>query len=175
MKLITDNLTNRKLEYWLLRHLVGSYYPVIITNYFLGNWECDVFSLNKSGYTAEYEIKQTKSDFLNDFKKKKRYWNTPGKMKHDIIQQGKRTNRFWFVLPEDMDVEIPDYAGRMNYRFMKHFSSTIEFQIVKQAPLLHKNKATEDQKFQMLQRLSDKHFQAVMEMTKFYDKYQLNL
>lgn len=177
--LITPNLTNRSLEQWLVRHLIGSYYKAVIPNFYLGNYECDVISLNRSGYTAEYEIKQTKSDYYKDFEKKRssmyiRSRNTGPK--HDYIKDGKRTNRFWFVLPEDMDVEVPDYCGRMNYRFKKWYAvEHIEFVIVKQAPLLHKTKCTEDLKDQMLIRLNWKHFHLMMDLTKNYDKYQLNL
>lgn len=165
-------MTSRSLEHWLINHLLGSYYPVIIPNFYIKDWECDVFSLNRSGYTAEYEIKQSKSDYYKDFEKKTpNYHFRERGTKHDLIKQGKRTNRFWFVLPEGMDVEIPEYAGRMDYRLRYDW---ITFEIKKQAKLLHKNKATEQEKFQMLQRLSMKHYQAIWKLTKNYDKYQLN-
>ena len=169
--MITPNITSRSLEYWLVHHLTGSYYPAIIPNYYFGDWECDVFSLNKSGYTSEYEIKQTKSDYLKDFEKTS-YYGT--KSKHQQIRTGKRTNRFWFILPEDLDVDIPKYAGRMNYRLAKYYANWIEFVIVKPAPLLHKKKATEEQKDQMLIRLSAKFYHQMMERTSF-NKYQLTL
>ena len=128
------------------------------------DWSSDVCSSDL--------IKQTKSDYLKDFEKTSDYGT---KSKHQQIRTGKRTNRFWFILPEDLDVDIPKYAGRMNYRLAKYYANWIEFVIVKPAPLLHKKKATEEQKDQMLMRLSAKFYHQMMERTKYYDKYQLNL
>ena len=93
--------------------------------------------------------------------------------KHEVIKAGKRTNKFFFVLPEDMDVEIPEYAGRMNYSFKFKHNDTLDFRIVKKAPLIHKNKISEKLLYQMLMRLSWKHYRLLMDLTK-NGKYQLN-
>jgi hypothetical protein len=42
-----------------------------LAKYYINNWECDLYSISKSGFTAEYEIKVDKKDFLKDFGKKK--------------------------------------------------------------------------------------------------------
>ena len=37
--------------------------------FYIGNYECDVFSTTQSGYTVEYEIKTSKADYYKDFEK----------------------------------------------------------------------------------------------------------
>ena len=132
----------------LQKHLRGKQHEFVLPNFYFGGFESDVFSVLRSGYTEEYEIKIAKSDFKKDFSKTEiaeRRWNKElgkaetirqGNKKHDLILQGKRTNRFYFVVPDGLiDVrEIPDHAGLI------YFKDGLRFNYVKPAKLLHQNK-----------------------------------
>lgn len=108
-----------------------------------------MWRLTKNGYTDEFEIKLTVSDFHADFKKSQRgkfRWNTerkawdddPPRVKHDILKGSEGgPNRFWFVIPEALHplITVPDYAGLM---VAGKYSATP----VKPAPKRHKEKWT---------------------------------
>ena len=42
---------------------------VVIPNFYFGFYEMDVFRLTPSGFITEYEIKTSRADLKNDFKK----------------------------------------------------------------------------------------------------------
>lgn len=106
-------------------------------------WECDVLSLSKSGYLSEFEVKVSRSDFLAE-KKKIRKW--------ELMQaQDERTcpNYFWYVCPEGLilEAEIPVYAGLIYIKL-----DGIEIQ--KTAKLLHKGKKGRDKVLTKFCRIS---------------------
>ena len=126
------------LEHELIHDLISRDYLCTIPNFYIGAFECDVFTLNRRLYTTEYEIKISKSDFNRDFEKTSTKWRNRGKGyhgKHDQVLNGKRTNRFYFVLPKDMKVEIPKYAGVIRFSMC---GDEMIFNREKMAPLLHK-------------------------------------
>jgi hypothetical protein len=91
----------------------------------------DVFKVSEAGFISEYEIKISKSDFKADFKKDK---------KHDLLNAGKLScNRYYFVTPKGLleITDIPKYAGWYEY------SESGRLVLIKNAPLLHKNKFTD--------------------------------
>lgn len=110
----------------------SSPYDIVIPNFYHGQWEMDLFKMTVSGLVYEYEIKVSLSDFKRDFDKKCHKGN-----KHELIENGKRVcNRFYFVCPAYLIsvIECPVYAGLIYYQKGQYFS------IVKNAPMLHKNK-----------------------------------
>ncbi len=128
----------------------GHAWDIIIPNFFHGMYEMDVFKLSKSGVLIEYEIKISKADFKNDFKKswqeikydideENKLKTTVHKQitKHQDIETGNRCNRFFFVVPDGLiDIEeIPEYAGLIYYD-----EEHDNLRIVKNAKLIHKNK-----------------------------------
>ncbi len=143
---------------------IWSRFVAVIPNFYLGEWECDIFTLNKTGFTAEYEIKLTKADYLKDFEKltlagkrlqrqrkklKSRHpdWELPEldpeHRKHFQIENGHRTNYFWFVVPAELaqQIEIPKYAGLITFTTDNDRNEIVyTFKKEKKAPLLHKNK-----------------------------------
>lgn len=146
---------------------------IIVPNYYIGRWEYDVFRLTDSGIVYEYEIKISKSDFKNEFKKsfenikrengqlvlldetnhsekglKKRYV-TESISKHDEILKGKRCNRFFFVVPENLiqTSEIPDHCGLIYF-------SDRSFRVVKNAKMIHKQRVNPDIYQQIAKKLS---------------------
>lgn len=72
--------------------------------------ECDVFVLRKTGYAVEVEIKRTKNDLLNDFKKKH------GHKSNKIVE-------FYYAIPgekiNDWVQYIPEHAGILLYEKLK--------------------------------------------------------
>lgn len=53
--------------------------------------ECDMFIVNRTGYVTEIEIKRSKADLLNDFKKR-----------HQHVDLENRISEFYFALPDDL-------------------------------------------------------------------------
>jgi hypothetical protein len=118
---------------WELLHRIGERGDILIPNFFVGRWEADLYMVRKSGIVVEYEIKTTRSDFFNDFKKNTgTYTSTP---KHLHIKTGDRMiNRFYFVVPRGLvsEPETPSYCGLIFYDDNGTFSE------IRQAPLLRK-------------------------------------
>ena len=56
-------------------------YDYKLHNVYMYAWECDFFAISTSGYAVEVEIKQSRSDFFADFKKKE---------KHDLYSNHKQ-------------------------------------------------------------------------------------
>jgi hypothetical protein len=95
---------------------------------FFSNWECDVLSLNHSGYLTEYEVKISKSDFKADFKKRKMFF-----FKTDEFNW-RKPNKFYYVMPFGMVSvdQIPAHAGLI-------FINNGKIEIKKTAPFIHKD------------------------------------
>ncbi len=106
-------------------------------------WECDVLTLNKSGYLSEFEVKISRSDFLAE-KKKSGKWKL-------IEDRAEWTcpNYFWYVCPEGLikESEIPVYAGLI-------YTKTDCIEIQKSAKLLHKCKKDKDKVLTKFCRIS---------------------
>jgi len=128
--------------------------------YIFGNdWESDFFSVTKSGYLYEVEVKISKSDFAADFIKFK-HKLFEGRNQTEVVKDAKykyskrwkkevrrapekkinpqeinMPNKFFFACPEGLLTvdEIPEYAGLI---YVNEFSATV----IKQAPTLHKRK-----------------------------------
>ena len=59
---------------------------MVLTNHFQGDWEADILIINSEGFSHEIEIKLSKSDFKNDFKKFYTHHTTGEKfLKHEKI------------------------------------------------------------------------------------------
>ncbi|WP_336734510.1 hypothetical protein [Chryseobacterium sp. VD8] len=62
---------------------------IVLTNHFQADWEADILIVDSEGYSHEIEIKLSKSDFKNDFKKSYTNSSTGEKfLKHDKISCG---------------------------------------------------------------------------------------
>ena len=73
---------------------------IVLTNFFHSDWEADILSIDNSGFSHEIEIKLSKSDFKNDFKKFYTNQKSGEKfLKHDKIGCGDYIcNAFSFLL-----------------------------------------------------------------------------
>lgn len=94
------------------------------------DWESDLFGISKSGYAMEIEVKISRGDFFQDFKKPK----------HQIfIDKASMNipNKFFFACPTGLikPEEVPDYAG-----LIYTGTTYANFSVIKQAPFLHREK-----------------------------------
>ena len=145
-------MTEAKIQnalYWEVRPAAR----FVVPNYVPGHWwECDLFHVTKAGYGVEHEIKLTKSDFLADFDKRKRYcYTTYDEVnKHDLLsgratceQMKTQPNQFWFVLPVDLieQVDVPAYAG---VKEVWRDGASVSVRTVKPAPRLGRAKVSDE-------------------------------
>lgn len=125
------------------------------------DWESDFFSVTKTGYCYEVEVKVSKSDYKADFEKFK-HTLFEGRNEKEVIKEAKykyskrwkkevriapekkvnpkktkMPNRFFFACPEGLISvdDVPEYAGLIYVTDSIHTT-----RVVKQAPLLHKDK-----------------------------------
>jgi hypothetical protein len=123
-------------------------HEVIIPNFYFGNWEMDLFRLLNTGYLTEYEVKTSRGDFRNDFKKstedvkynfaEKKIEKSNFRTKHEMMEAGNYiANKFFFVVPENLikPDEVPDYAGLIYFDEKYNV-----FKTIKPAKFIHKNK-----------------------------------
>lgn len=117
---------------------------IVLPNFYYGIFEMDIFRLLSSGYIYEYEVKVSRHDFFADFKKGRKFHNAymqkmDLELKHDRLKEGKGPNRFFFVVPEDL-VKKEEVSGHCGLIF---FTKKSTFRIIKNAPLLHREKYKE--------------------------------
>lgn len=77
-------------------------------NFFFTHHEADMLYISHSGYSTEYEIKISRSDFKADKKKTIGFFT-----KEEYLRAGKSINYFYYVTPKGLLKldELPDYAG----------------------------------------------------------------
>lgn len=126
----------------------------MIPNIYLYGWESDFLSVSRSGYVYEYEIKLSISDFRADFKKRRRHkaLKEGGSEKiYKTYHELKRPNYFYFTVPKDIAFKserlCPEYAGLVVMR-----ENIVRGTVVKKAPKLHKDKITDKQIKQIMER-----------------------
>lgn len=103
-----------------------------INNAYIFEWESDFFSVSDSGYVYEVEVKITRGDFKDDFKKVN---------KHLLLESTdnqtfkNKPNKFFYAAPKGLlsTTMIPPYAGLIEITSPN--SGAI---VVKEAPFLHK-------------------------------------
>lgn len=125
--------TADKIKKDLMEWSRSSGYDIIIPNFYLGRYEMDLFRLTPAGLITEYEIKVSRADYKADFYKEQAGCNN----KHALMTGGTcACNRFYFVVPKKMvrAEEVPSYAGLLYYKGKRGFD------LVKNAPLIHKQK-----------------------------------
>jgi len=138
--------------------------------------ECDVFAVRKSGYSDEFEVKLSRSDFRADAKKVVRWrrwkkedqgWqerceiNPAFRYKHQALKDGLMTpNYFWFVMPTDLATqvldELPPWAGLIAIK------GTVQM-VIRKPLRLHTNKLTERQKYKLAHKLSYRYWDMYLE------------
>lgn len=115
---------------------------MVLTNHFQGDWEADILIINSEGFSHEIEIKLSKSDFKNDFKKFYTHHTTGEKfLKHEKISSGDYVcNAFSFLLPMGMvdhDL-IPQHCGIVEF-YHNVDSWETEFYFIRKPKNLHQD------------------------------------
>lgn len=116
-----------------MKWVMASPSDIVVPNYYLGRYECDVMKISKAGHIYEYEIKVSLADFKRDAEKARTVYMMNHKVtKHDDIITGKRCSRFYFVVPEGLisKHEVPEGLGLI-YASPAHLQGHLKFDIVK--------------------------------------------
>lgn len=141
----------------------------VLENLYVFSWESDKLIETRSGLIYEFEIKVSKADFKNDFKKKDKHVILEGKETHIptfdklepiykeryeknyLVSHFKKPNYFYYAVPEGLitEEEVPDYAGLIYILPDTDINKEGKFvwggfYIAKQAPKLHDIKYTDD-------------------------------
>ncbi len=104
-------------------------HDIVLPNFFLDDYECDLVKFHADGTVTEYEIKISIEDFKKDFTKKRK-----GKFKHKELAKGDlQPNYFYFVVPKGLinEKHVPRYVGLIE------ISKTGSIKVLKKAPILH--------------------------------------
>jgi len=124
------------------------YNAIILPNCYtsFSYWEYDLLKIdNKTKYTTEIEVKVSRSDYSNDFNKSYKKWSIDPVPKivnkHELIQSGQRTNKFYYLVPDNLikAEEVPEKYGLIYYNKERRY-----FRVMKPARFLHKNKLTDE-------------------------------
>jgi hypothetical protein len=179
-----QTLLERRFDSGNIRYTVPNLY------FFRHDWETDFLVVQRtSAYCYEIEIKISRSDFLNDFKKidkhsilkdgtymKKKYRypinpETGKKYSEKYYAPEKwdfRPNKFYYCVPENLikKEEVPDYAGLM-------YVTPLGIITVKEPKFLHKEKLKlEDKlcdKFYYYWKDSEKEIMLLEKRNKLYE------
>ena len=156
----------------ILKHFIRNHEHKF-ENTYVHAWEADVFSVTKTGYSYEIEIKISRGDFFADFKKEKHQLFSGFKKGWKIIKQGDGheldrndhrikypcthisprqlnhlscTNKLFYACPEGLIKadEVPEYAGLI---YVGDGSGPEKVLVVKKAPYLHKDPFREEKLF----------------------------
>lgn len=115
-----------------------------------GYFESDILAVTPAMIVTEIEIKVSVSDYKADFKKTHKHY----RMQNPLANVNWKTpNRFFYACPKGMlnvSSGIPSYAGLL------WVDELGVVELVKQAPVLHKNKATDKLIIGMLNNLTQK-------------------
>ena len=113
---------------------------LVLTNHFLADWEADILIIDQKGFSHEIEIKFSKSDFKNDFKKSYTNVHTGEKyLKHDKISCGDYAcNAVSFLMPMGMidAAQVPAHCGLIEFYHNEDDWETT-FQIIRPPTPLH--------------------------------------
>lgn len=128
-------MTEKEIQKLLIHEYNGQRkHKLCIPNIYLYNWESDLISVTQSNSVFEFEIKCSKWDYLNDFKKEAKHESF--KLLRGVLGI---PNYFYYVCPDGLiDInDIPEYCGLlyvMQYGMKKHIKEK------KKAPVLHSEK-----------------------------------
>jgi hypothetical protein len=157
-------MTAHEIEKDLMSWVMANTSEIVVPNYFLGRFECDVLKISNAGQLTEYEIKVSRADFKKDSEKsaitgihgyevvEDKYGNKYNKAickttsKHDVIREGNRVNRFYYVVPANLITpdEVPAGFGLIYAtQYNAAYGSAIRFSIKKVSKLFMKEKAKE--------------------------------
>lgn len=134
-----------------------SNYDHRLSNVFIFGSESDFFAVSKSGYVVEVEIKISKADFKNDFKKT----TSSNENKHEYLLSEKtfKPNQFYFAVPEGL-ITTSDIPNEYGLIYCTRHNATI----VKRAKYLHRIKHFDNIVF--VKRLLSKFYHRYMDLRR---------
>ncbi len=109
---------------------------IMLPNFTPAEWyESDLYVVTNAGYSVEYEIKTSLTDFRADFRKKEKHRRLRGE-----YRASGRPTRFFYACPAMVISlrDVPTYAGLAYFRWMddKYVGTTPAMTIIKDAPRL---------------------------------------
>lgn len=123
--------------------------------------QADVLTVNKTMYVFEFEVKISRGDFRNDFKKTSKHWHySKGLFDKSVGDKKVRVpNKFYYACPPGLIQldEVPIYAGLVyvsGFTLLHEQIVQTKVKVIKPAPFLHKTKADPQLIFRMCQTLS---------------------
>lgn len=142
----------------LLRNLHRQNASIVIPNYYIGGYECDIMEVTKSGQVYEFEIKTSINDFNVDFKKGRKW---------ESILNGTRVNRFYFVVPENL-ISVDMLPEKIGLIYAKKYDGDkwIYFRVVKEAKTITRNSLLKKEMIQLAINLSMKLYNAKLKLWK---------
>lgn len=162
---MVNKINSNIIEKCLLCHFGNYEYKLF--NFYMFNSESDFFCVSTSGYVVEVEIKISKSDFKNDFKKTL----SSGVNKHQNLKSSAtyKPNKFYFAVPEGLikKEDVPDYAGLI------YVKSSATSYVVKEAKFLHKTKHFENIRF--VKRLMNKYYYQNQDLKRILELRETDL
>jgi len=159
-------MTTKELEQELSIHLFTDSTKCVCKRFMgAGYSEMDVAKLTSTDYIYEYELKVSRTDFLKETKNYDKNIDRRKYMKHKFMKnvyeslkiksRSKKTykvaNKYYFVCPKDL-IKVEEL---LPYQGLIYFDGE-EFEVVKEATYLHKNKIDEKTKFRLMKTLSER-------------------
>lgn len=129
-------LNESALQFSVFNLAQAGKFDLVVPNYTPTGWfECDVYGVTAAMHAVEFEIKVSRSDFLQDKEKTRGFWDQH-KTKHDILSENseKGPRRFYFVVPEGLlkpEDEIPSFAGLIEVRNLQHAPRVVRKAVVR--------------------------------------------
>lgn len=162
-----EKMTEKQIQDILESDLSGKGHLAVLPNCFVfgnGN-ESDLVSITRTQYIWEYEIKVSRSDFYADKQKRRHKLYSDPEHYHWDNKSHKKPNRFYYVTPKGLMLEdskaIPAYAGLIEVELVTYPDETIYLaNVVKTAPLLHKEKIPFDVLLKVGRMLSYRYWDA---------------
>ena len=183
-----EKMTEHSIQNALYRRTALLQHGGLTPNVHLFGWECDFLSITKVGFIHEYEIKLSVQDYKADFKKIQKHqiikngfrelsehesnmrfchgdrYIIPNLTPDNKITR-KRPNYFWYVCPENIipECDVPEYSGLIYIIKNSFYDGTHGTAVIKNAPRLHKDHATEKQLRHLLDSLYYKYWNLRLE------------
>jgi hypothetical protein len=145
-------MTEQDIIKVLYKHIDERKFPIQVPNCFVYHWECDYWTLDFKGEAREYEIKISRSDFLNDAKKKKHK-----------TEDG--ANFFYYVCPEGL-IQPNEVASKYGLIYVATVGELYSLKYAKLPRRLH------DRKFEDWQIIAHKMYWRWLSLWK--DKRKMN-
>ncbi len=142
--------TELSMQRRLAHDLMARGHQAVVPNVQLASWEADLVSVTQAGYLHEWEIKVTRSDYLDDFRRKKRKHRVLSSPGH--LRSAYYPSRLWYVVPVGLigPEEVPEYAGLVCINGGAYVRCA---EVLREAPQLHNHPITERQ-WRWLTRIS---------------------